>query len=68
MEEKQPNTPIKRVQVNYISAIHRTPPKEKIAISSADMEKLDNAIREKIKQNTSQFNMARDSFNDDVVK
>ena len=51
-----------------MSAVSRTPPKARIPVSSARMEELDKAIREKTKQNTDQFNMARENFQDDVVK
>lgn len=68
MSEKANNTPIKKVQLNYMSATTHTPPKAKIKVSSAKLEELDRAIREKTKQNTDQFNMARDNFKEDVVK
>lgn len=67
MSEKN-STPIKKVKLNYMSAVSRTPPKAKIPVSSARMEELDRAIRQKTKQNTDQFNMARDNFQDDVVR
>ena len=66
MSEKK--TPIKKVKLNYMSAVSRTPPKARIPVSSACMEELNKAIREKTKQNTDQFNMARANFKDDVVK
>lgn len=66
MSEKK--TPIKKVKLNYMSAVSRTPPKARIPVSSARMEELDKAIRKKTKQNTDQFNMARENFQDDVVK
>lgn len=68
MSEKANNTSIKKVKLNYMSAVSRTPPKARIPVSSACMEELDKAIREKTIQNTAQFNMARDNFKDDVVK
>ena len=68
MSEKANNTPIKKVELNYMSAVSHTPPKARIPVSSARMEELDKAIREKTKQNTDQFNMARENFQDDVVK
>ena len=68
MSEKANNTSIKKVKLNYMSAVSRTPPKARIPVSSARMEELDKAIREKTKQNTDQFNMARDNFKDAVVK
>lgn len=68
MSEKANNTPIKKVKLNYISAVSHTPPKARIAISSAKMEELDRAIREKTSQNTNCFNMARANFKDDIVK
>ena len=48
MSEKK--TPIKKVKLNYMSAVSRTPPKARIPVSSARMEELDKAIREKTKQ------------------
>ena len=68
MSEKANNTPIKKVKLNYISAVSHTPPKAIIPVSSAKMEELDRAIREKTGQNTDYFNMARNNFKDDVVK
>jgi len=67
MSEKN-STPIKKVKLNYMSAVSRTPPKARIPVSSVCMEELDRAIRQKTKQNTDQFNIARDNFQDDVVK
>ena len=68
MSEKANNTPIKKVKINYMSAVSHTPPKARIPVSSAKMEELDRAIREKTGQNTDYFNMARNNFKDDVVK
>lgn len=68
MSEKTNTTPIKKVGLNYMSAVSRTPPKARIPVSSTCMEELDRTIRQKTKQNTAQFNMARDNFKDDVVK
>lgn len=68
MEEKETNKPIKRVELNYMSATSHTEPKARIPVSSARMEELDRAIREKTKQNATQFNVARDNFKDDIVK
>lgn len=42
---------IKRVKLNYMSAVSKTPPVQKIAVSSSRMEELDRAIRKKIRQN-----------------
>lgn len=41
MKEKETKTPINRVKLNYM------PAKEKVSVSSARMEELDRAIREK---------------------
>ena len=51
MSEKTNTTPIKKVELNYMSAVSRTPPKARIPVSSACMEELDRAIRQKTKQN-----------------
>lgn len=56
MAEKENGTSINKVKLNYMSAVSRTPPKARIPVSSARMEELDKAIREKTKQNTDQFN------------
>lgn len=42
---------IKKVKLNYMSAVSKTPPVEKIPVSSSRMEELDRAIRQKIRQN-----------------
>lgn len=68
MKEKETKTPINRVKLNYMPATSYTPAKEKVPVSSARMEELDRAIREKTQQNKDQFNMARDKFKDEVVK
>ena len=68
MSEKTNTTPIKKVELNHMSAVSRTPPKARIPVSSTCMEELDRTIRQKTKQNTAQFNIARDNFKDDVVK
>lgn len=68
MAEKEANRSIKKAELNYMSATSRIEPKARIPVSSARMEELDRAIREKNKQNATQFNMARDNFKDDVVK
>ena len=47
-QKKENNIPIKKVKLNYMSAVSHAPPKVKIAVSSAKMEKeLDRAIKEK---------------------
>lgn len=53
---------LKKVQLNYMSATTRTEPKAKLKVSSAKMEELDKAIREKTKQNNSDFNFGRDNL------
>ena len=68
MEEKQNNTTIKKVKLNYMHAVSRTPPKAKIKVSSAKMEELNKAIIEKTRQNNAVFNAARDSLEDDIYK
>ncbi len=42
---------IKRVKLNYISAVSKTPPAEKVVIPGSHMEELDRTIRQKIRQN-----------------
>lgn len=68
MEEKQNNFTFKKVKLNYMHAVSRTPPKAKIKVSSAKMEELNKAIIEKTRQNNAVFNAARDSLEDDIYK
>lgn len=68
MEEKQNNSTFKKVKLNYMHAVSRTPPKAKIKVSSAKMEELNKAIIEKTRQNNAVFNAARDSLEDDIYK
>lgn len=42
---------LRRVKLNYMSAVPNTPPIGKIAIPSSHMEELDRAIRQKVRQN-----------------
>lgn len=42
---------IKRVKLNYMSAVSSTPPVERIAVPSSHMEELNRAIRQKVRQN-----------------
>lgn len=42
---------IKKVKLNYMSAVSKTQPVETIPVSSSRLEELDCAIRQKIKQN-----------------
>lgn len=42
---------IKRVKINYLSAVSKTPPVNRIAVPSSHMEELDRAIRQKVRQN-----------------
>ena len=58
MEEKQNNSTFKKVKLNYMHAVSRTPPKAKIKVSSAKMEELNKAIIEKTRQNNAVFNAA----------
>lgn len=64
MEEKQSRKEIKKVKLNYMSAVSRTSPKAQIPVSSAKMEELDRAIREKIEHNKSEYNRMRDTLED----
>lgn len=68
MEEKQNNSTFKKVKLNYMHAVSRTPPKAKIKVSSAKIEELNKAIIEKTRQNNAVFNAARDSLEDDIYK
>lgn len=68
MEEKQNNSTFKKVKLNYMHAVSRTPPKAKIKVSSAKMEELNKAIIEKTRQNNAVFNAALDSLEDDIYK
>lgn len=43
---------IKKVKLNYTSTTKHTPPVSTIPISSCHMELLDEAIKEKVKQNS----------------
>lgn len=42
---------IKKVKLNYMSAVSKTPPVKKIPVSSSRIEELNRAIRQKIRQN-----------------
>ncbi len=42
---------IKRIKIDYLSAVSKTPPVNRIAVPSSHMEELDRAIRQKVKQN-----------------
>lgn len=42
---------IKRVKLNYMSTVSKTPPVGKIIVPSSHMEELDRAIRQKVRQN-----------------
>lgn len=42
---------IKKVKLNYMSAVSKTSPVKRIPVSSSRMEELDRAIRQKIRQN-----------------
>ena len=57
---------LKKVKLNYMSAATHTEPKAKIKVSSAKMEELDRAIREKTRQNNSDFNVGRDKLKDNI--
>ena len=62
------NTPIKRVKLNYMPAVSKTPPVGKITVHSSEMEKLDRSIREKCEQRADLENRARENFKDSIVK
>lgn len=42
---------IKKVKLNYMSAVAKTSPIGKVPVSSSRMEELDRAIRQKVRQN-----------------
>lgn len=42
---------IKRVKLNYMPAVSKTPSIGKISVSSSHMEALDRDIRQKVRQN-----------------
>ena len=42
---------IKKVKLNYMSAVTKTTPVEEVPVSSSRMEELDRAIRQKIRHN-----------------
>jgi hypothetical protein len=42
---------IKRQKLNYMSAVSKTPPVERIPVSSSCMEELGKSIRQKVRQN-----------------
>lgn len=48
---------IKRVKLNYMSAVSKTPPVGKTVIPSSHMEELDRAIRQKVRQNDTRGNV-----------
>ena len=57
---------LKKVKLNYMSATKHTEPKAKIKVSSAKMEELDRSIKEKTRQNNSNFNVGRDNLKDNI--
>ena len=57
---------LKNVKLNYMSATTHTETKAKIKVSSAKMEELDRAIREKTRQNNFDFNVGRDNLKDNI--
>ena len=57
---------LKKVKLNYMSAITHIEPKAKIKVSSAKMEELDRSIKEKTRQNNSDFNVGRDNLKDNI--
>ena len=57
---------LKKVKLNYMSATTHTEPKAKIKKSSTKIEELDRAIKEKTRQNNSDFNVGRDNLKDNI--
>lgn len=57
---------LKKVKLNYMSATTHKEPKAKIKVSSAKMEELDRSIKEKTRQNNSDFNVGRDNLKDNI--
>lgn len=49
-----------------MSATTHTEPKAKIKVSSTKMEELDRSIKEKARQNNSDFNVGRDNLKDNI--
>lgn len=62
------NSTFKKVKLNYMPAVSRTPPKAKIKVSSAKMEELDKAIIEKTRQTNAAFNASHDGLEDVIYK
>ena len=56
----------KKVKLNYMSAITHTESKAKIKVSSAKLEELDRAIREKTRQNNFDFNIGKENLKDSI--
>lgn len=42
---------IKKVKLNYMTAVEKIPPVRKIAVSSSHIEELDRDIKQKVMQN-----------------
>lgn len=59
---------IKKVKLNYMSAVSRKPPVAKIKVSSEKMEELNRAVKEKIRQNESNYNAWRANLKDDIYR
>lgn len=58
----------KKTKLNYMSAVSHIQPKATIAVSSAKIEELNRAVKEKTRQNMAQSSSARDNFKDDIFK
>lgn len=59
---------IKKVSLNYMSAVTKTRPVAKVKVSSAKLEELDYAIKGKIEQNKSSYNLAKENLKDDIYR
>lgn len=68
MTEKEKKTPIKKVKLNYKSAVSHTPPVDRIPVPASHMEELSKSIQQKTKQNADQFNWARENFKYSIVR
>lgn len=60
--------PIKRVKLNYMSAVLHTPPVARIPVSSSEMERLNISIREKCRQNAKERKASKELAEHFLVK
>lgn len=55
-------------KLNYMPAVSRKPPVAKVKVSSEKMEELNIAVKEKIRQNESNYNAWRANLKDDIYR